>query len=378
VNCPMVPINSSLAGGEKNITLGWYQNKTINYIDFGINTAYTITIYVLPNVSGQYNIIPLVPGQSGYTAFWNAALYNAPSGYVANTWKSSSDLLKGAVGSSIDGPTAINCPVVFVGNSTSSTSGTSSGSSSGSSTSSSTSSSSSSSKPFTAADLEVLRQWDTPTICNGLELCCPSRRALGFTTKHMFVADPKLKPICGLSRTACIRARDPPKGAVADRADYYAYVESSDKNSNSLPTVVVIQDLDSTPGFGAWWGEVNTTVHLNLGVEGCVTNGSFRDLDMLAKGFQIIGGNVGPSHAFVHVTQFKNDVDIYGMTVCHDDVIHADLHGAVIIPDDCVKKLPAAIDLCMRREKVILDMAKAPGFNADKMRQALKTAGEIH
>jgi hypothetical protein len=49
-----------------------------------------------------------------------------------------------------------------------------------------------------------------------------------------------------------------------------------------------------------------------------------------------------------------------------------------VIPAASVKKLPAAIDLLTRREKVILDMAKAPGFTAAKMRAALKASGEIH
>ena len=33
-------------------------------------------------------------------------------------------------------------------------------------------------RPFTQADLDVLAQWDTPTICNGLEITNPERRAL--------------------------------------------------------------------------------------------------------------------------------------------------------------------------------------------------------
>ena len=59
-------------------------------------------------------------------------------------------------------------------------------------------------------------------------------------------------------------------------------------------------------------------------------------------------------------------------------MIHADFHGAVVIPADAVKKLPAAIDLVSRREKVILDMAKTPGFNSHMLRDALKRSGEIH
>jgi len=50
----------------------------------------------------------------------------------------------------------------------------------------------------------------------------------------------------------------------------------------------------------------------------------------------------------------------------------------VVIPDDAVRKLPAAINLVSRREKVILDVCRAPGFTPAKLREALKRAGEIH
>jgi regulator of RNase E activity RraA len=226
---------------------------------------------------------------------------------------------------------------------------------------------------FTRADLETLRQWDTPTICNGLELVVPERRAIGFTVEPMVAVDNKLPPIVGLARTGLIRAKEKPRGPIPSREDWYEYVEAGE-----LPTIALIQDIDDRPGYGAFWGEVQSTVHHALGVLGCVTNGSFRDLDMWAPGFQMVGGRIGPSHAHVHMVQMHCQVNIFGMLADHDDVIHADYHGAVVIPADAVKKLPAAIDLISRREKVILDMAKAPGFSAAKMRAALKQAGEIH
>jgi hypothetical protein len=226
---------------------------------------------------------------------------------------------------------------------------------------------------FTAADLETLRQWDTPTICNGLELIEPGRRAVGFTVEPMVAADPKLPPIVGLARTGLIRARESPRGPVPPREEWYDYVAA-----DGLPTVALLQDIDDRPGYGAFWGEVQSTVHLALGVVGCVTNGSFRDLGMLAPGFQIIGGRIGPSHSHVHMIQMRCDVNVFGMLAGHDDVIHADFHGAVVIPASAVQRLPDAIQLVVRREKVILDAARAPGFTSARMREALKHAGEIH
>ena len=140
----------------------------------------------------------------------------------------------------------------------------------------------------------------------------------------------------------------------------------------------MLEDLDETPGIGAFWGEVNSNVHKGLGVLGCVTSGSFRDLDMLAPGFQIIGGVVNPSHAHVHVVDFGGEVSVHGMPCANDDVIHADRHGAVVVPADAVRALPAAIDLIARREKVVLDMCKRPDFNVAALREALSKADEIH
>jgi regulator of RNase E activity RraA len=142
--------------------------------------------------------------------------------------------------------------------------------------------------------------------------------------------------------------------------------------------VAVIQDLDSNPGTGAMWGEVNSTVHRGLGVLGCVTNGSVRDLTVLAKGFPILAGKVGPSHAHVHVEGWGMPVDIFGMTVIDGDLIHADRHGAVLIPHELAAKLPAAIDLLARKEKVILDAANKKGFGIDVLRQAFAASEDIH
>jgi len=225
--------------------------------------------------------------------------------------------------------------------------------------------------------LARLAEADTPTVCNALELVVPERRAKGFTTRPFVVAFPTLAPIVGVARTATIRAREPssraPAEAKALRLDYYRYVAA-----DALPTVAVIQDLDDPPGFGAFWGEVNSAVHKGLGCLGCITNGSIRDLDLLAPGFQLLAGSVGPSHAWVHIEAFGCDVEVHGMTVRHGDLIHADRHGAVVIPAEAAPRLPEAIELCGRREAPILAAARAPGFTVEKLAAAWAEAEDIH
>jgi RNA polymerase sigma factor (sigma-70 family) len=75
--------------------------------------------------------------------------------------------------------------------------------------------------PFTRADLEALRQWDTPTICNGLELLAPERRAIGFTVEPMVAADRALPPIVDLSvlETHADPAPDPEQTAIRRHED---------------------------------------------------------------------------------------------------------------------------------------------------------------
>lgn len=226
---------------------------------------------------------------------------------------------------------------------------------------------------YSADDLKALQQWDTPTICNGLEIVAPERRAIGFTTEQMVAAGRRLPPMVGVARVGTLRAKEAPRGPVANRLDWYDYVADA-----QFPSVVVLQDIDDKPGYGAWWGEVHSTVHKALGALGCVTNGSFRDCDMLALGFQIVGGRIGPSHAHVHLVDFGKPVNVFGMNVAHGDVVHADFHGAAVIPPEAVRKLPDAIALCSRREKVILDVCASPDFSPAKLRSAIQQAGEIH
>ena len=220
-------------------------------------------------------------------------------------------------------------------------------------------------------DITFLESMDTPTVCNVIEIVAPERRGHGYTTRHLHCPFPDLPPKVGFAKTVTIRAKDPVPlgdgGYMNKRFDYLEYIASQPS-----PSWVVIQDLDDPAGYGAFWGEVQSNVHKALGCHGVVTNGCVRDIPMIAAGFQILAGSIAPSHAFVHVVDFGGDVTVHGMAVKHADLIHADRHGAVVVPMDKIPAMRGALASLTKAEARIIDAARAPGVTVEKIKTAIR------
>ena len=142
-----------------------------------------------------------------------------------------------------------------------------------------------------------------------------------------------MKPVIGYARTATIRSARPSGLSAAEqsriRDDYYRSVGAGPR-----PALVVIQDLDTDAGTGAFWGEVQSAIHVGLGIRGLLTNGSVRDLDQWAPGFQFLAARISASHAYAHPVSVGGEVDVLGLRVREGDLVHADRHGAVIVPPE--------------------------------------------
>jgi regulator of RNase E activity RraA len=218
------------------------------------------------------------------------------------------------------------------------------------------------------SQLAFLRSIDTPTVCNLIEIVAPERRGAGYTASHLHCPFPDLPPMVGLAKTATIRARDSVSGPsyMQKRMDYLDYVAASPRPS------VVIEDKDEPAGYGAFWGEVQTNVHKALNCLGTVTNGSIRDIASIAEGFQMLAGSLAPSHAYVHIVEFGLSVNVHNMEVQSGDLIHADRHGAVVVPVKNIDAMAAALDGLIKREARIIAAARAPGATAATIKAAMK------
>ena len=72
----------------------------------------------------------------------------------------------------------------------------------------------------------------------------------------------------------------------------------------------------------------------------------------------------------VHVRELGTPVSIFGMTVEHGDSIHADRHGALVIPPEVISSLKSAIATLQTNESLIRGPAREPGFNIEKLETA--------
>jgi regulator of RNase E activity RraA len=222
------------------------------------------------------------------------------------------------------------------------------------------------------SQLDFLRSIDTPTVCNLIEMVAPERRGHGYTVKHLHCPFPDLPPMVGFAKTVTFRTKDKvplgEAGYMQKRLDYLDYVAGAPQ-----PAVMIMHDLDGEHmGFGAFWGEVQSNVHKALGALGVVTDGSIRDIPMIAPGFQMLAAAIVPSHAYVHVADYGIDVNVAGMAVSSGDLIHADRHGAVVVVPDMIDAMAAAAERLAATEARIISAAHAPGATVETIKAAIR------
>ena len=217
--------------------------------------------------------------------------------------------------------------------------------------------------------LSLLKSVDTSTVCNAIEVAQGQRGFNEFTRGTMLASHPDAPAVVGYARTAKIAAVNPPDESTevirARRMDYYRHMADGPR-----PAIAVVEDLDYPKCIGAYWGEINTTVHKGFDLSGALTNGVMRDLGDLPDGFPVIAGSIGPSHGFVHVKEIATSVTVFGLRISDGDLVHADRHGALVIPKSVIDILEDSIEQLFKSEKLVLEPARKMGFNFDRFEKA--------
>jgi len=209
---------------------------------------------------------------------------------------------------------------------------------------------------LSATDLELLRRYDTPTICNVVELFDLYPRTMGYMDGRIQACYPRLPPMVGYASTATFRSASP-----ARSGNVYSGLTEQVASFTELPgpAIVVFQDLDNPPA-SATFGEIMCTTYKAFGAVGLITSGAGRDLDQVeAIQFPCFTSGTICAHGYCHIPSINVPVHVGGVTVHPGDLLHGDRNGVTIIPRTIAAQVANACAEFMAAEAVVLDYLKS-------------------
>ena len=211
--------------------------------------------------------------------------------------------------------------------------------------------------PISTTDLNLLRQYDTPTICNVIEVFHIRPRHTGYMDARIKACYPELPPMVGFAVTATFRAAAPPR-----QGNVYSSLDRHIAAFADVPAwpVVVFQDLDDPP-LAATFGEVMCTSYQRFGAAGLITSGAARDLDQVRSlQFPCFSNGAICSHGLAHLVDVGAPVSVGGVTIAPADLLHGDANGVTTIPVDIASEVAGACAEYAAAEQVVLDYCKSP------------------
>jgi 4-hydroxy-4-methyl-2-oxoglutarate aldolase len=206
------------------------------------------------------------------------------------------------------------------------------------------------------ADLELLRKYDTPTVCNVIELFDHRPRTAGYLDGRIQACFPRLPPMVGYASTATFRACEAPRSG-----NVYSNLTEQVAAFAELPgpAVVVFQDLDN-PMAAATFGEVMCSTYKAFGAAGLITSGAGRDLDQVeALAFPCFTNGTVCSHGCCHLVQINVPVHVGGALIHPGDLLHGDRNGVTTIPLEIASAAAQACPDFAAAEAVVLDYVKS-------------------
>lgn len=228
------------------------------------------------------------------------------------------------------------------------------------------------------ADLRLLAQYDTPTICNVIELFDIRPRDAGYMDGRIRACFPDMPPIVGYASTATFRGAFPRPEGVA-----YASLDEQVKTFAELPgpPIVVFQDVDDPP-VAATFGEIMCATYQAFGAVGLVTSGAARDLDQVRRlGFAAFSNGAICSHGYSSIVSVGQPVRAGGVAVFPGTLLHADANGVTTVPHEIASEAAHAAAEFVAAETYILDYLKTgerdPARYSEVRKEAMSRIAEL-
>lgn len=231
--------------------------------------------------------------------------------------------------------------------------------------------------PLNHDELLELKRWNTPSIYNGWEQITSrniARGSFNLEPCHDFMR--AMGPMIGYAITVVIEPSDPAHVQKNEQAwnEYRKYVAAT-----AGPKIVLVQDLDKPEIIGSFWGEVNSNIHRALGCVGTITDGAIRDVDeMNNAGFKAIARQLCVGHAHVVPVHWNCEVEIFGCRIQPGQLIHADKHGFLVIPENEEQQLLEAVRFMDSNEcRTVIKAARSTqGKTMDEILRSIDRAAE--
>ena len=219
---------------------------------------------------------------------------------------------------------------------------------------------------MTIETLEKLRRYDSATVANVIELFEARPRNRGFMDRRVRAALPHLPPMVGFAATATCRTftRPPARGVptVPDLIERFAEL--------SGPAVVVMQCLD-TDGSAATFGDVLCSSFAAFGAQGLVTDAPGRDLaGIMPLDFPVFCNGIVSAHGYMHLLELQSPVQVGGIAVNPDALLHGDANGVTTVPVDIAADVADACDDFAASEAVVLELAQSGKASLPELREA--------
>jgi len=203
--------------------------------------------------------------------------------------------------------------------------------------------------------IPTLRAFDTPTVCNAIELFGVRPQTKGYLDASIRACSVELPPMVGYAVTATFRAGEPSGGVPL-----YERLEEQVEAFSKLPgpVVVVFEDLDG-PSCAATFGEVMCMAYKAFGAAGLITSGTGRDLDQVeAMDFPVFTSGEVASHGYPQIVNLNVPVTVGGCVIEPGDLLHGDRNGVTTVPADIAGELPAMCQRVVDAESIVLGYLK--------------------
>jgi regulator of RNase E activity RraA len=213
---------------------------------------------------------------------------------------------------------------------------------------------------ITPDTLSQLAKYETPAVCDAVELWGLRPHNTGYMNDSISACFPKMQRMVGFALTSTFCSMAPA------RKDYeYACIEQQLEAFAELPgpPVIVFQHLDGSSA-SASFGEGMCYRYKAFGAKGIITSGAGRDLDQVeALGFPAFTSGTICGHGYWQMLAINVPVTVGGITIYPGDLLHGDRNGVTTIPLEIASEVPDVCGELMSAEQAMYDSFERENVN---------------